>query len=84
MPAFQNSRSFFDPVRALLSRHFALGLGIVVGTVAHRTERIWPGLTIHRRESDLFRAARMPTVNHIFCIHPGYIEYHVRLHTGEC
>lgn len=42
IPAF-----FFDPVQALIYLAvYAFGLGIVVGTVAHRTESIWPGLAV--------------------------------------
>ena len=42
IPAF-----FFDPVRAFLYLAvYAFGLGMIVGTVAHRTESIWPGLAV--------------------------------------
>lgn len=42
IPAF-----FFDPVRAVLYLAvYAFGLGVIVGTVAHRTESIWPGLAV--------------------------------------
>jgi membrane protease YdiL (CAAX protease family) len=42
IPAF-----FFDPLSALLYLTvYAFGLGIIVGTVAYRTESIWPGLAV--------------------------------------
>jgi len=38
---------FFTPIRAAVYLLvYAFGLGVVVGTVAHRTESIWPGLLV--------------------------------------
>lgn len=38
---------FFDPLQgALYLLFYAFGLGVIVGTAAHRTQSIWPGLAI--------------------------------------